>query len=693
MYYCNNYTLAVAFCVVTMLCWGSWGNTQKLAGKTWRYELFYWDYVIGVVLFALVSGLTAGSLGGGGWSFLANLRQASASNLGSAFLGGVVFNAANILLAAAISIAGLSVAFPVGIGLALVLGVVVNYVGAPKGDPVMLFAGVALIVAAILCNAFAYRLKSKGAGGADGKEGSKSVGKGIALSVVCGVLMAFFYRFIARTMDMDFAAAAPQPGMMTPYSAFFVFAVGIFASNFVFNAIAMRHPVSGSPITEKEYFRGGPVIHLVGVLGGLIWGLGNGINLVAAGKAGAAISYGLGQGATLVSALWGILVWREFKGAPKRAGLFNLAMFVLFIAGLGMIIAAGERNAPNGKEPVKVIFDTDMITDFDDVGALACLHALADAGECEILATVSCTRGNASVGAIEVINHYYGRPDIPVGCAKERGVLGARAGAKEKVDPKSPLDKKRDGWHYKYRKLLVDYPGWFRHADSDDAPDANEVYRRALAAQPDHSVVVCSVGFLTNLRRLLETKPDAISPLDGRALVAQKVRLWVAMACKYPFGKEYNSMWDPESSRIALENWPTPVIFTDFEYGKDCFAGRAVTEAGLKGSPVADLFAADMPSRDAIRRDPAGFLRKGFFGMGGRASWDETAVLIAVRGTEPYFNTERGTYRMVGGDGTNEWAPDAEGGPHLRVTERMPKIEVGRIIDELMMRKAKCQER
>ena len=339
MYFCDNYALAVAFCVVTMLCWGSWGNTQKLAGKTWRYELFYWDYVVGVVLFALASGLTAGSFGGGEWSFLANLRQASAANLGSAFLGGIVFNAANILLAAAISIAGMSVAFPVGIGLALVLGVVVNYVGAPKGDPVMLFGGVALIVAAILCNAYAYKIKASQSSQASQ---STRIGKGIALSVVCGVLMAFFYRFIARTMDMDFSAAAPKAGMMTPYSAFFVFALGIFASNFVFNAIAMRHPVSGAPITEREYFRGGIAIHLVGVLGGLVWGLGNGISLVAAGKAGAAISYGLGQGATLVSALWGILVWREFRGAPRKAGLLNLAMFVLFLLGLGAIIAAGQ---------------------------------------------------------------------------------------------------------------------------------------------------------------------------------------------------------------------------------------------------------------------------------------------------------------------------------------------------------------
>jgi inosine-uridine nucleoside N-ribohydrolase len=224
-----------------------------------------------------------------------------------------------------------------------------------------------------------------------------------------------------------------------------------------------------------------------------------------------------------------------------------------------------------------------------------------------------------------------------------------------------------------------------KHPSSETAPDANETYRKILAAQPDGSVTICSVGFTTNLRRLLETKGDAISPLDGRALVAKKVKCWVAMACKYFHGKEYNSMMDWESSRIALENWPTPVVFTDWDMGIDVFAGRAIAEMEGPRNPVKDVFAGNIPSREEIRKDPAKWLR-GAYGMGGRSAWDETAVLIAVRGAERYFNVSRGRYSMVGTDGTNEWAP-MEDGPHLRVTEKVPKAEVGRVIDELICRK------
>ena len=203
-------------------------------------------------------------------------------------------------------------------------------------------------------------------------------------------------------------------------------------------------------------------------------------------------------------------------------------------------------------------------------------------------------------------------------------------------------------------------------------------------------LIVVSGGF-SSFAIFASSKPDDISPLDGKSLVAQKVKLWVAMACKYPNGREYNSANDAESSRIALENWPTPVVFTDFEYGRDCFAGRAIAESGMVDSPVADVFAGNIPTREEIRKNSALQLRRSY-GMGGRSAWDETAVLIAVRGTDRYFNVERGVYRMVGKGGENEWAPD-ENGPHVRITEKLPKAEVGRIIDELMMRRPKVLRR
>lgn len=317
-----------------MLCWGSWGNTQKLAGKSWRYELFYWDYVLGILLFSLVSAFTLGSMGDQGRSFVPDLQQADLSNIGSAFLGGIVFNAANILLAAAISIAGLSVAFPVGIGLALVLGVIVNYMGSAKGNPQWLFAGVILIAIAIILNAIAYSKQSKRA--------QKVSSKGLILSLLAGLLMSFFYRFVAASMDLD-DFVSPAAGKMTPYTAMFIFAVGIFASNFLFNTLVMRYPFEGTRVSYKDYFRGRPGIHLVGILGGLIWGLGNAFNLIAAGTAGAAVSYGLGQGATLVSALWGVFIWKEFGNASKATRSSLALMFLLFIAGIALIIMAGSN--------------------------------------------------------------------------------------------------------------------------------------------------------------------------------------------------------------------------------------------------------------------------------------------------------------------------------------------------------------
>src|SRR5829696_1918081 len=240
----ESYAVAVAMCVVTMLCWGSWANTQKLASKEWRFELFYWDYALGVMLFSLILAFTAGSSGTAGRSFLDDLSQAEGGSLLSAFIGGVVFNLSNILLVAAIDIAGMAVAFPIGVGLALVLGVITNYLASPVGNPVLLFLGVGCVVAAILLSALAYsRLPS---------DGQRTIGKGIVVSVVAGLLMGFFYRFVAASMSTDFINL--EPGKLGPYSAIVTFSAGLLASNFLWNTIVMKRPFVGAPVAFGDYF-------------------------------------------------------------------------------------------------------------------------------------------------------------------------------------------------------------------------------------------------------------------------------------------------------------------------------------------------------------------------------------------------------------------------------------------------------
>jgi len=330
MFVLDSYAWAVVFCVITMLCWGSWANTQKLAKKEWRFELFYWDYAIGVLLISAVLALTLGSFGSQGRGFLADLGQADSGSLISAFIGGIVFNAANILLVAAIDIAGLAVAFPVGIGLALVLGVVINYIGAPLGNPALLFSGVALVVVAILLDAAAYR-RLAGAGAGVSR-------KGLLLSVACGILMGFFYRFVADSMSSNFSNL--EAGKMGPYAAVFIFAIGLLASNFVFNTFLMKRPFTGTPVSAADYFRGELSTHSIGVLGGVIWGVGMSFSIIASGQAGFAISYGLGQGATMVAAFWGVFIWKEFKEAKPGTGKFIALMFACFIVGLALIILA-----------------------------------------------------------------------------------------------------------------------------------------------------------------------------------------------------------------------------------------------------------------------------------------------------------------------------------------------------------------
>jgi len=330
MFIIESYTVAVIFCIITMMAWGSWANTQKLASKEWRFELFYWDYVFGILLFSGILALTAGSMGEGGRPFLEDLSQADTENIGSAVLGGVLFNAANILLVAAITLAGMSVAFPVGIGLALVIGVIVNYIDAPVGDSTLLFGGVGLVVIAILLNANAYRKLSA--------QQQKVPTKGLVLAVVAGLLMGLFYKYVANSMFPDFTK--PLAGKLSPYTAVFLFSLGILASNFLFNTVLMRKPFEGAPVSFKDYFSGSSKSHLMGILGGIIWCVGMSFSILASDKAGPAISYGLGQGATVVAAIWGIFIWKEFKGAPKGvSGMLN-AMLLLYVLGLGLIIAS-----------------------------------------------------------------------------------------------------------------------------------------------------------------------------------------------------------------------------------------------------------------------------------------------------------------------------------------------------------------
>lgn len=330
MFILENYGPAIIFCFITMICWGSWANTQKLAHSSWRFELFYWDYVIGILILSIFIAFTMGSIGDQGRSFLDDVAQADGANIRSALIGGAVFNVANILLIAAISIAGMSVAFPVGIGIALILGVIDNYVKTPVGNASVLFSGVGLVALAIVLNALAYRKLTQNT--------QKVSTKGLVLAVVSGCLMGLFYGYVASSMAQDFAS--PEPGFLTPYTAVVFFAVGIFLSNFILNTILMRIPIEGPPVSYADYFKGSGRSHFMGLLGGFIWCLGMSFNIIASGKAGPAISYGLGQGATIVAAIWGIFIWREFKGAPQGTNTLLYIMLLLYVLGLGLIIVS-----------------------------------------------------------------------------------------------------------------------------------------------------------------------------------------------------------------------------------------------------------------------------------------------------------------------------------------------------------------
>jgi glucose uptake protein len=329
MFIVDSLGLAIFFCVVTMIGWGSWANTQKLAGKDrWEFPLYYWDFALGVLFLGIVFMLTLGMVGPAGMSSLDNLRQAETGPMLRAFSSGVLFNVSNILLVVAIDAAGMSVAFPVGVGLALVIGTVTSYVQSPKGSASLLTAGVCLVVAAMAMSAISYgKLPRRKDGG---------WGRGLAYSAIAGCLMGFFYPQLSRAISPAFNAAPIAPGLLTPYTALMLFGCGLAASNFIVNTIFLKT----AGLSYGRYFQGSLRLHSLGFLGGMIWMLALGFNIIASGVAGPAISYALGQGATLVAAIWGVFIWKEFRDAPRGTAPYVVMMFAGYAAGLALIGAA-----------------------------------------------------------------------------------------------------------------------------------------------------------------------------------------------------------------------------------------------------------------------------------------------------------------------------------------------------------------
>jgi glucose uptake protein len=329
----HSYGFAVALCVLSMMCWGSHANTLKMEPKSYGFPLYYWDQAIGYLLLPLLAGLTFGSFGSSGRSLIDDLAQGSLNCFEWAIAGGIVFNLANILFTSAIHVAGMAVAFPIGIGIALVEGVVINYIAQPKGNPMLIFTGVGLITLAIILDALAYRNQQ-------GLESDKAVlVKGVSLALVGGILMGLFYYLVQNSLSADYVHL--DPGKFGPYAAVLVFSAGSFVSNLLFNSYLMSHPFKDAKVRYSDYFKTGTLkYHLIGVLGGLINCTGTTSNFVASKTASPAIAYGLGQGGTMIAAIWGVFIWKEFKGASKGTVAMITAMFVFFLTGLVLLVTA-----------------------------------------------------------------------------------------------------------------------------------------------------------------------------------------------------------------------------------------------------------------------------------------------------------------------------------------------------------------
>ncbi len=323
MFHPTTFATALVMTVLSTICWGSFANTMKLT-KNYRFELYYWDYAVGIVVISLVLALTMGTIPGSDQSFSANLRSAAPANLAYAALGGFIFNIANVLLIAGIEMVGLAVAFPISIGIALVEGVILSYAIQPKGSAGLLAAGVAMAVLAVVLIGKAY-----GALQGPGRAPSR---KGIVTCLVSGLLMGTFAPFVTHAMT----SARP----LTPYTVAVCFTLGALICCFVFNTYLMRKPLVGEPVGFSGYARAPASYHALGLVGGMVWGLGTVFNFVAASLTGVAISYAIGQASPMVAALWGVFAWREFSGSNSRAKGYLAGMFVAYLLALVLIARA-----------------------------------------------------------------------------------------------------------------------------------------------------------------------------------------------------------------------------------------------------------------------------------------------------------------------------------------------------------------
>lgn len=315
-------TIALLMTITSAICWGSWANTYK-GVKNYRFELFYWDYAVGIFLISVILALTMGSTGHDASSFANNVRSADRSNIFWTMVGGAIFNLANLLLVAAIDMAGLAVALPVSIGIALVVGVVLSYALQPKGNAGFLALGVACALTAVI-------LDGKAFGSLSGVRSASR--KSIIICIVSGVLMGLWNPFVAY--------GATRGNVLTPYSSVVFLTLGALLSCFIWNLYFMKRPLAGEPVGFGLFFRGPASGHLLGLLGGVIWGIGTVFNVVAGKTAGFAISYAIGQSAPMVGALWGIFAWNEFTGAGSRAKIYLTLMFVFYVLAILLVARA-----------------------------------------------------------------------------------------------------------------------------------------------------------------------------------------------------------------------------------------------------------------------------------------------------------------------------------------------------------------